>query len=393
MTGQLKATGKVPHTGGLRFSDDGVYYKTLLQWIEAGTPDDSENVATPVEITLQPERIQFVVGGKAAPTKVTACDSDGSTRDVTNLALFQSNHPETATVDRDGVVTPGTRGDTYVFARFNRFMVGAKVIVLPEGILPFPEGMPQVIRFNRNGAILMVAGGKPVRSGRVVLFDVRSGKRLAEIGDEIDTVMAADLSPDQKVVAIGGSGEVIKIYDTTNGSLKFKLTQHTDWMTSIAFSPDGAKLATADRSGGLHIWDTMNGGILLTLAEHKSSVTSLHWRGDSRVLVSAGEDGNLIWWDTVDGWPAITKNNAHPPKRPDGYDGNLRNGVLSAAFGTDGTLLSAGRDHVVRYWSPAGNVQKSFDNLAAIPLATCISNNGKTLVTGDAAGNLHFYQP
>jgi hypothetical protein len=40
----------------------------------------------------------------------------------------------------------------------------------------------------------MVAGGRPVESGRVVLFDVRSGQRLAEIGDEVDAVLAADLS-------------------------------------------------------------------------------------------------------------------------------------------------------------------------------------------------------
>ncbi|MDA1230464.1 MAG: hypothetical protein O2856_06795 [Planctomycetota bacterium] len=205
--------------------------------------------------------------------------------------------------------------------------------------------------------------------------------------------MAADLSPDQKLVALGGSGKVVKVYDTTNGSLKYKLTRHTDWITSMAFSPDGTKLASADRAGGLHIWDATNGGILLTLAEHKSSITSLDWRGDSRVLASAGEDGNLIWWDTVDGWPAITKNNAHPPKRPEGYYGNLRNGVLSAAFGPDGTLLTAGRDHVVRYWSPDGNVSKTYNNLAAIPLATCISNDGKILVSGDATGDVHFFRP
>lgn len=261
------------------------------------------------------------------------------------------------------------------------------------GVLPFPEGTPQVIRFSRDGAVLMVAGGKPVQAGRVVLFGVRSGKRLAEIGDEVDAVLAADLSPDQQLVALGGSGKVVKVYDTTDGLLKFKLARHTDWITSIAFSPDGTKLATADRAGGLHIWDATGGGILLTLAEHKASITSLHWRSDSRVLASAAEDGLVIWWDTVDGWPAITRNNAHPPKRPDGYYGNLRNGVLSVAFGPQGTLLSAGRDHVVRYWTPDGNPTKSFDIPAAIPLTTRISHDGKTLVSGDSKGALHFFHP
>lgn len=127
-----KAIGKVPHTGGKRFDEASPYYATLLKWIEEGAPDDPANVPEPLEIKLEPDRLLFDVGASAKPTKVTARYSDGSTRDVTSLALFLSNNPDTATIDINGVVTPGKRGDTYVFARFNRFTVGSEVIVLPK---------------------------------------------------------------------------------------------------------------------------------------------------------------------------------------------------------------------------------------------------------------------
>jgi hypothetical protein len=127
-----KAAGQVPHTGGKRFSKDSSYYKTLLKWIEAGAQNDPDDVPVPVEITLSPERLQFDVNGEPTPTEVTARYSDGSARNVTSLALFASNNPDTATVSADGVVSPGKRGDTYVFARFNRFTVGSEVIVLPN---------------------------------------------------------------------------------------------------------------------------------------------------------------------------------------------------------------------------------------------------------------------
>lgn len=259
------------------------------------------------------------------------------------------------------------------------------------GVLPFPEGVPHVIRFSRDGAVLLVAGGKPVQSGKAVLFDVRSGKRLAEIGDELDAVLAADLSPDQQLVAIGGSGKIVKVYGTSDGLLKYKLTRHTDWITAIGFSPDGNKLATADRSGGLHLWEPKTGGILLTLAEHKASIPSLHWRNDSRVLATAGEDGLLIWWDVVDGWPAISKPNAHPPKRPEGVYGRLRNGVLGASFDGNGNLLTAGRDRVVRLWTPEGQTTKAFEVSEAIPVTSRISHDGRTLICGDSLGEIHFW--
>ncbi len=258
--------------------------------------------------------------------------------------------------------------------------------------LAFPEGEPHVIRFSRNGAALMVAGGRPVESGKVVLFDVRTGKRLAEIGDEIDAVLAADLSPDQRLVALGGSGRTVKVYSTGDGALRYKITKHTDWITSVAFSPDGGKLATADRSGGIHLWDATTGGILLNLAEHKAAVRSLDWRADSKLLVSAGEDGKLIWWDAADGFPAINKANAHPPRRPPGTYGTVPNGVLAARFAPNGNLVTSGRDRIVRLWAGDGTEKKSFVIEAGIPISAAVSFDGKEIISGDSSGAVRFWK-
>ncbi|HAA51179.1 MAG TPA: cell surface protein [Planctomycetaceae bacterium] len=128
----LKATGAVPHTGGSRFSRDSVYYRTLLEWIAQGAPDDAGAVAEPVEITLSPANLLFTGQANPVQTTVTARYSDGTMRDVTSLALFYSNNPDTAGIDKNGLVQPVGQGDGYVFARFNRFTIGSEVIVLPK---------------------------------------------------------------------------------------------------------------------------------------------------------------------------------------------------------------------------------------------------------------------
>ena len=128
----LKATAGVPHTGGKRFAVDSEYYRTLLAWIEAGAPDDAAEVAVPVEITLSPDKLVFQGTGSPVQSKVTARYSDGSTRDVTKLSLFLTNNPATVTIDEAGLVKPIARGDSHVFARFDRFTIGSEVIVLPE---------------------------------------------------------------------------------------------------------------------------------------------------------------------------------------------------------------------------------------------------------------------
>ena len=259
------------------------------------------------------------------------------------------------------------------------------------GGLAFPEGLPQVLRFSRDGAVLMVAGGRPVESGCVVLFEVSSGKRLVKLGDELDAVLAGDLSPDQSLVAFGGSSDVVKVFSTSQGQEQYRLTQHSDWITAIAFSPDGTTLATADRAGGLHLWDVATGGIRLSLLEHETSIRALDWRSDSKVLASAGEDGRVIWWDVKDGWPSIQRNEAHPPDRPEGHYGKLPNGVLAARFGKQGHLATAGRNQTITLWSPVGDPLQSFALESALPISTAIAHDSSKLMVGGSDGSLTFW--
>jgi hypothetical protein len=127
----LKATGRVPHTGGKLFDRDSDLYKTLAAWIEAGAADDVGSVPEVTGISLPKSSVVFSRLGQQGTASVKANYSDGSTRDVTSLALFGSNNASVAEIDKDGRVTAKGHGDTHVFARFSRFTVGAEVIVLP----------------------------------------------------------------------------------------------------------------------------------------------------------------------------------------------------------------------------------------------------------------------
>jgi hypothetical protein len=126
-----KTTGGVPHTGGKLFDTKHADYQTLLRWLKAGAPDDSTETPVPVGIEMLPSKIVFNQSGSTQKTVVLAKYSDGSVRDVTRLALFLTNNEGIGAIGKDGVVKGGTRGSAFVFARFNKFSIGAEVIVLP----------------------------------------------------------------------------------------------------------------------------------------------------------------------------------------------------------------------------------------------------------------------
>jgi hypothetical protein len=258
----------------------------------------------------------------------------------------------------------------------------------PIGELAFPEGIPYVLRFSRDGSMLLAAGGKGVQQGKVVLFDVKTGNRLGTFGQELDVVLAADISPDGKLVALGGPSKLVKVFSAPDGKQLYQIKRHTDWVTALEFSPDGQRLATADRAGGILLWDAATGGTFGALSEHKDSVTSLSWRGDSQLLASGSEDGQIIIWNVGDGFPVSTIAKAHQPKPPQGTFGTPPGGVLSVQFGPDGRLFSVGRDSTIRIWSADGKPKGAAPASTALLTKVAASYDGKLTIAGDYQGNL-----
>lgn len=130
----VKAIGSVPHTGGKLFEPDTVYYQKLREWIAGGAANDIEQAATVTSVEFYPPRVVLEGAGSAQRFVAIANYNDGSTRDVTNLAVFSSNNDSVAKLDPQGVATAGMRGEAFVMARFDTHTVGSQAIVLPEGL-------------------------------------------------------------------------------------------------------------------------------------------------------------------------------------------------------------------------------------------------------------------
>ena len=245
-------------------------------------------------------------------------------------------------------------------------------------ILPFPEGVPHVLRFSRSGALLLAGGGRGAKLGKTVVFDVKTGKRLSEVGDEIDAVLAADISPDHKRIALGGPQRIVRVFNVADGTQQYELRKHTDWILAVEFSPDGRFLATADRSGGVRVWEADAGVEYLNLEAHKAAATAVAWRDDSKVLVTAGEDGAVKLWDMVEG-KMLRTIAAHPA------------GVAFVAVAHDGRIVSCGRDKLVKLLDPGGKPPKNLGPMNDIVLRCGVSHDGKRILGGDFLGEVRVF--
>jgi hypothetical protein len=98
-----KACGDAPHGGGIRLLKNSDGYQLLRRWIETGTPYGSGQEPRLETIDVQPSRGLVQRHGEQQ-LKAIARYSDGSERDVTELALYESNDEAMAGVSGSGLV-------------------------------------------------------------------------------------------------------------------------------------------------------------------------------------------------------------------------------------------------------------------------------------------------
>jgi hypothetical protein len=246
------------------------------------------------------------------------------------------------------------------------------------GVLPFPERDPFVLKFSRNGKLLLAGGGHSAAQGKVVVFNVETGERILTVGDELDAVLAADISADQTLIALGGPSKVVRVYSTATGELLHEIRKHTEWIYCLEFSPDSVLLATADRNGGMHVWEAFTGREYLTLAGHGQAVSAISWRSDSNILASCSEDGTVSLWEM---------NNGGRVKNWAAHGG----GATSLEFTREGGIVSCGRDKTAKLWDQNGAQQKAFPAFPDIATAISYDDESSRVIAGDYSGLIKVF--
>lgn len=138
----LKASGGMPHGGGIRIRRKSGEYRILQDWILAGATAGDPDAAKLESIQVTPHDSRLAMEA-TRQLQVTARFSDGREIDVTHLAKFQSNSEPLATVDEYGLVTTGdSPGEAAIMASYLGQVDVFRAIVpqpQPENGSEFPQ--------------------------------------------------------------------------------------------------------------------------------------------------------------------------------------------------------------------------------------------------------------
>lgn len=124
----LKPTQGVPHEGGFLFDEESRAYKTIHQWIAEGCK--FSEATRPVKLDILPKKPVLDRSGQKQQMLVIATFDNGSTRDVTRDAIFESSNFEVATVNGTGQVKAVRRGESSILVRYEGAYASNTLIVL-----------------------------------------------------------------------------------------------------------------------------------------------------------------------------------------------------------------------------------------------------------------------
>lgn len=119
----LKPLMKVPHGGGLKLHASDPSYEVIRDWIAEGCKLDPPEQPRVVKLQVYPPSGRLLK--RPAHTQqlaVLAHYSDGSSRDVTELAVYSSSDEAVASVSEGGLVVGEDRGEAAVIVRYMEFI-------------------------------------------------------------------------------------------------------------------------------------------------------------------------------------------------------------------------------------------------------------------------------
>jgi len=130
-----KATGLVPHKGGVRLDPDSLEYRVVAEWIAAGTPGPRADDPMVTQVEVLPKNSVHQVG-TTQQLVVLAHFSDGRVEDATRWAKYTATSSTVANVDGSGKVKIVGPGESAVNVWYLNITSTAFVSV------PYPNELP-----------------------------------------------------------------------------------------------------------------------------------------------------------------------------------------------------------------------------------------------------------
>ena len=211
----------------------------------------------------------------------------------------------------------------------------------------------------------------------LVVRDFAGERETLRLKKPAGDIMALQLSPDSRRVAVGSWDGYARVFDAGTGTTVGDAMRHARGVSAVDFSPDSRRLATASWDSTARLWDAASGRALSPALQHAGYVPGVKFSPDGTRLMTHSSDGIVRLWK-VDG--------AEPARLTLTIGGRL----TAADSSPDGRLAAAiGSSTMLHVWSTSDGTRLVHKALTA-PLVSRLrfSPDSRLLAAGFADGRV-----
>lgn len=202
--------------------------------------------------------------------------------------------------------------------------------------------------------------------------------------DGVNPLRACSFSPDGELLAVGGDGLVVVVFNTGTWTRKYELTGHTGSILALDFSPDSRYLASGSGTDKVipqnagenqtRIWDMETGMQVKVLGGHRDGVLAVKWSNSGERLATGSDDRTLRVWDMPSGTDVLNSS-------------GHTSGILDVDWTPDDQFIVTGaRDYKIKIWnSTTGELRSTWSDYNCVrsvdvhPTGTYVATSGVDL--------------
>ncbi len=242
------------------------------------------------------------------------------------------------------------------------------------------------VSFSLDSQWLVVAAGETGLSGEATLWKTDDWSRGPVFQGHRDSIYAARISPDAKLLATASYDRDVLIWDVSSAKIVQTMAGHNDAVYGLSFSPSGKLLATASGDRTVKLWDVASGQRLDTFSQPAKDQHTVAFSPDGQFVAAGGVDFRLRVWQISD----TAKEGTNPIL----YARFAHEGpILKVVFSPDGRLLAtSSEDRLIKLWETG-----TFTQVAVLPrqpdwsAALSFSHDNRTLFVGRMNGEMTAY--
>ncbi|KAG0356403.1 hypothetical protein BGZ54_000737 [Gamsiella multidivaricata] len=156
---------------------------------------------------------------------------------------------------------------------------------------------------------LLASGGEGCS---VQLWDIETGERGLQLDGHTGPPVLVQFSPDEgRVLASGGEDYTVRLWDPRSGKCLHVIDTEQETMYRFIFVLGGEQIVWGYYSGIVKMWDVATGSCVRTLEAHTARISYLALSPNGQYMATMSRAGTAKIWDSATGVPGPVLKNAN----------------------------------------------------------------------------------